>query len=77
MEFYEMTASALSRLMQAGEASSSEVVKNYLDRIGRVDPQIRAFITVSAESALEEAREVDRRRAAREELHPLAGSRWR
>ncbi len=68
-----MTANVLSRLLQAGKVSSTEVVKSFLDRIDRSDPKIKAFITISAETALKEAEEVDRRRAAGEELHPLAG----
>ncbi len=73
MELFEMTAAGLSRLLQAAEVSSVEVVRSFLGRIEQADPQVRAFITVSAESALQTAEEVDRRRAGGEQLHPLAG----
>ncbi len=68
-----MTAAGLSRLLQAKEVSSVEVVKSFLDRIEQVEPQVKAFITISTEQALRAAGEVDRRRAGGEQLHPLAG----
>ncbi|HHX86743.1 MAG TPA: Asp-tRNA(Asn)/Glu-tRNA(Gln) amidotransferase subunit GatA [Firmicutes bacterium] len=73
MELFKMTAAGLSRLLQAKEVSSVEVVQSFLDRIEQVEPQVKAFITISAEQALQAAREVDRRRTGDEQLHPLAG----
>lgn len=67
------SALELAENLKAGALSSTEVTRAHLDRIGAVDGEISAFITVTADSALATAASVDRRRAAGEELHPLAG----
>ncbi|MBO1750813.1 Asp-tRNA(Asn)/Glu-tRNA(Gln) amidotransferase subunit GatA [Actinotalea sp. BY-33] len=67
------TAAQLSEALRAGEVTSVEVTQAHLDRIAAVDGAVHAFLHVSAEEALATAREVDARRAAGEELHPLAG----
>ncbi|PZA06524.1 MULTISPECIES: Asp-tRNA(Asn)/Glu-tRNA(Gln) amidotransferase subunit GatA [unclassified Meiothermus] len=51
--------------------SPTEVTKHYLERIARLDPQIRAFLRVNP-AALGEAQQVEQRLSAGEEL-PLAG----
>ncbi|EYT63311.1 glutamyl-tRNA amidotransferase [Dietzia sp. UCD-THP] len=67
------TAAELARRIAAGEVSSEEVTRAHLDRISEVDGEINAFLHVGADEALEAARAVDARRAAGEELGPLAG----
>ncbi|MGA9103617.1 Asp-tRNA(Asn)/Glu-tRNA(Gln) amidotransferase subunit GatA [Aeromicrobium sp.] len=67
------TADELSRRLTAREVSSVELTQAYVDRIGAVDEEIHAFLHVDTEGALATARDVDARRAAGEELHPLAG----
>ncbi|RUM89745.1 MAG: Asp-tRNA(Asn)/Glu-tRNA(Gln) amidotransferase GatCAB subunit A [Thermodesulfatator sp.] len=54
------------------EISAVEATRYYLERIERLDPKIRAYITVCAEEALQEAEEADRRLSAGEDL-PLLG----
>ena len=68
-----MTAAELARAMTTGEASSVEVTEAHLERIAAVDEQVHAFLHVDAEGAIAAARSVDERRAAGEELGPLAG----
>jgi aspartyl/glutamyl-tRNA(Asn/Gln) amidotransferase, A subunit len=72
-ELTTKTAAELGRLVAAGEVSAVEVTQAHLDRIAEVEPKIDAFLHVAAESALEQARAVDARRAAGERLGPLAG----
>ncbi|GIW42911.1 MAG: glutamyl-tRNA(Gln) amidotransferase subunit A [Candidatus Binatia bacterium] len=62
----------VSRRLDAGDISSVELTSRILERIEATEPKIRAFITVTAELALEQAREADRRRA-RGERGPLLG----
>ncbi|PKU71439.1 glutamyl-tRNA(Gln) amidotransferase subunit A, chloroplastic/mitochondrial [Dendrobium catenatum] len=52
--------------------TASDIAGEYLDRLHKVEPQIRSFLHVS-ESAMKEAEEVDRMVAAGRELPPLAG----
>jgi aspartyl-tRNA(Asn)/glutamyl-tRNA(Gln) amidotransferase subunit A len=67
------SAAQLAAHLAAGEVSSVEVTQAHLDRIAAVDTDVHAFLHVSTESALATARDIDARRAAGEDLHPLAG----
>jgi Asp-tRNA(Asn)/Glu-tRNA(Gln) amidotransferase A subunit family amidase len=60
---------ALGDLLRRGETSSEAIVTACLERIERLDPALRAFITVDAEGARRAARRLDRGRAR----GPLAG----
>lgn len=68
-----LSAAALAERLAAGEVSSVEATRAHLDRIAAVDGVVHAFLHVSAEKALATAADVDARRAAGDELHPLAG----
>ncbi|MEU4641673.1 Asp-tRNA(Asn)/Glu-tRNA(Gln) amidotransferase subunit GatA [Micromonospora sp. NPDC023814] len=68
-----LTATEIAGLVAAGETSAVEVTRAHLDRIAAVDDRVHAFLHVDSEGALAAAREVDARRAAGEELGPLAG----
>ncbi len=68
-----ISAAALADKLQAGEVSSVEATRAHLDRIAAVEPAVHAFLHVSDEDALATAADVDARRAAGEDLHPLAG----
>jgi aspartyl-tRNA(Asn)/glutamyl-tRNA(Gln) amidotransferase subunit A len=48
-----------SRLVQTRTVSPVELTRACLDRIERLDPILKAFITVTAESALQEARQAE------------------
>jgi aspartyl-tRNA(Asn)/glutamyl-tRNA(Gln) amidotransferase subunit A len=67
------SASELSTALRAGEVSSVEVTQAHLDRIAAVDGDVHAFLHVAEQEALATAQDVDRRRAAGEDLHVLAG----
>ncbi len=62
-ELTRLTASALADAIETGQASAEEVAQAHLDRIEAVDGAVHAFLHVSTESALEQARAVDRARA--------------
>ncbi|MGI5144987.1 Asp-tRNA(Asn)/Glu-tRNA(Gln) amidotransferase subunit GatA [Plantactinospora sp. CA-294935] len=68
-----MTATEIAALIAGGEASAVEVTQAHLDRIAAVDDRVHAFLHVDVDGALEAARAVDAKRAAGEELGPLAG----
>ncbi|MFE4465707.1 Asp-tRNA(Asn)/Glu-tRNA(Gln) amidotransferase subunit GatA [Oerskovia sp. NPDC056781] len=68
-----LSAADLAAHLVSGEVSSVEATQAHLDRIGDVDPAVHAFLHVSTEDALATARDIDSRRAAGEDLHPLAG----
>lgn len=70
--YEEITLKELEKGYAEGTFKTEEIVKAYLDRIGIYESNYNAFTMMNA-GALQEAREVDRRRAAGEKLGPLAG----
>ncbi|MEL7974233.1 Asp-tRNA(Asn)/Glu-tRNA(Gln) amidotransferase subunit GatA [Isoptericola sp. F-RaC21] len=68
-----LSAAELAETLARKEASSVEATRAHLDRIAAVDGDVHAFLHVSSDDALATAADVDARRAAGEELHPLAG----
>src|SRR5262245_62120957 len=73
MNLNNITADKLAALYRNKEISVSDVIKSTYEEIARVDKDIRAFISLSPDRALDEARRVDAKIAAGEELPPLAG----
>ncbi|WP_440069143.1 Asp-tRNA(Asn)/Glu-tRNA(Gln) amidotransferase subunit GatA [Streptosporangium sp. OZ121] len=73
MSLIRKSAADLGALIASGEVSAVEVAQAHLDRMAAVEPKVNAFLHVDAETTLEQARAVDARRAAGEELGPLAG----
>ncbi len=69
----QLDAAELGRRLAAGETSSVELTRAYLDRIAERDDVLGAYLHVDAEAALARAGEVDAARAAGAELGPLAG----
>ncbi|MFO7898881.1 MAG: amidase family protein, partial [Planctomycetota bacterium] len=69
----ELSASDLHRTLLDGETSAGEITRAFLDRIDRVDGQIDAFNTVTADAALAKANDVDARLTKDEPVGPLAG----
>src|SRR5258708_35993533 len=67
------SAAELSPLLKARKLSPAEVVRAFLDRIEAVNPQVNAFITVTGEQALEQARKAEREIAAGRYRGPLHG----
>jgi aspartyl-tRNA(Asn)/glutamyl-tRNA(Gln) amidotransferase subunit A len=67
-----LSASELASNLAAGEVSSVEATQAHLDRIAAVDGDIHSFLHVSKD-ALDTAARIDAKRAAGEELSPLAG----
>ncbi len=61
MDLHRLTIHEASDLLHRREISSPELTQTCLDRIAAVDPAVRAFVTVSAEQALHQAGEADRR----------------
>jgi aspartyl-tRNA(Asn)/glutamyl-tRNA(Gln) amidotransferase subunit A len=68
-----VTLPEAARALRQREVSSVELTRAALDRIDRLNPTLNAFLTVTAESALERAGQADRELAARHDLGPLHG----
>jgi aspartyl-tRNA(Asn)/glutamyl-tRNA(Gln) amidotransferase subunit A len=63
----------MGRLARAREVSPVELVEAHLARIERLNPELGAFITITADEALREAREAERELAAGNARGPLHG----
>jgi aspartyl-tRNA(Asn)/glutamyl-tRNA(Gln) amidotransferase subunit A len=68
-----LTAAQTGAAIAAGEISAVETTRAHLERIAAVDSRVHAFLHVDADGALAAAAAVDARRAAGEQLGPLAG----
>ncbi len=73
MNITKMTVKQLSDSIRARELSSVEVTRAYLDKIEEKDGEIGAYLTVTAEKALEDAEKTDRKLLSGEKMSPLAG----
>lgn len=73
MKLWELTAHQLAAAICRGETSAAEATEAYLERIQAVEGQIEAYLTITADLAREQARQVDARLARGEEVGPLAG----
>ncbi|TFB68165.1 Asp-tRNA(Asn)/Glu-tRNA(Gln) amidotransferase subunit GatA [Cryobacterium glaciale] len=69
----KLSAAALSELLISKEVSAVEATRAHLDHIAAVDTDLHAFLHVAGDAALSTAAQIDARRAAGEELNPLAG----
>jgi aspartyl-tRNA(Asn)/glutamyl-tRNA(Gln) amidotransferase subunit A len=69
----DLTAAELGRQLRAGETTALETVDSCLRRIESVDERVKAFLSLDAEGARRQARAVDERLAAGEDISPAAG----
>ena len=67
-----LTVRRAGELLRTGQVSSVELTQMALDRIRDVEPRTKAFVTVTEDLALEQAREADERIAG-EDAGPLTG----
>ena len=72
-ELTRRSAAEIAAAIASGETSAVEVTEAHLDRIAAVDAALHAFLHVDTDGALAAARQVDAKRAAGDQLGPLAG----
>ncbi|MGN0286249.1 MAG: Asp-tRNA(Asn)/Glu-tRNA(Gln) amidotransferase subunit GatA [Atopobiaceae bacterium] len=71
--FDSLSAAQIAKGVADGQFSATEVAKASLDAIQQREPQVQAFLQVSADLALKAAEATDKARAAGQQLGPLAG----
>ena len=71
--FNYATVSQAAAAIRAGETSAVELTRSCLARIERLDELLNAFVTVTADQALEEAAQADRELASGRDRGPLHG----
>jgi aspartyl-tRNA(Asn)/glutamyl-tRNA(Gln) amidotransferase subunit A len=62
-ELHTLTVTAARAALDAGDVTAAELTEAALARIAATDPQVRAYLTVTADLALEQARAADAARA--------------
>src|SRR6266487_3402799 len=67
-----LTVHAATGLLDAGQTSSEELTRAHLERIEALDERVKAYLTITADLALEQARAADARRRSGER-GPLLG----
>jgi aspartyl-tRNA(Asn)/glutamyl-tRNA(Gln) amidotransferase subunit A len=55
------------------ERSATEITQDYLNQIEALEPKLHSYLTITAEQALAQAKQVDAQIAAGEAIGPLAG----
>ncbi|MFA4826917.1 MAG: Asp-tRNA(Asn)/Glu-tRNA(Gln) amidotransferase subunit GatA [Candidatus Shapirobacteria bacterium] len=74
MDLSLTTISQIRQLLLAKKIKAVDIVKYYLDRIKKYDPQIQSFITVTEKEAKKQAKVIDDKITAGQSLGALAGS---
>ncbi len=72
MDIKHLTITKAKEALKNKEFSSVELTKTYLERIKTLEPKLNAFVTVTEEEALKNAKEADEKLAKGEDL-PLLG----
>src|SRR5207247_2836214 len=73
MNLKNITAEKLVALYKNRDLTVTEVIKSVYEEIDRVDKDVRAFISLCPDRALDDARRMDAKIAAGEPIEPLAG----
>ncbi len=73
MELTELTINEVHKGLEKKEFSAVELAKTYLDKIKEKDKGISAFLTVTEDLALSEAKEIDQKIKAGKKLNILSG----
>jgi aspartyl-tRNA(Asn)/glutamyl-tRNA(Gln) amidotransferase subunit A len=63
----------LHQQLVSKERSAVEITQDYLDRITTLEPQLHSYLTITSEQALAQAKQVDDKIAAGDEVGILAG----
>ena len=71
-KFRYLTIHEAHELLKAKEMTSVELTQMCLDRVAQVEPKIRAFLTLTDELALKQAKKADER-IARGDISPMTG----
>lgn len=73
MDLHELGLQEAHGLLSSRKISSEELTRAYLERIQQVDPQVKSYVTIAEEAALEQARLADQRISTSDNLTQLTG----
>src|SRR5690242_15392828 len=73
MSLFQKTIRELHQMLVDGEISSVELTESVLGQIGAVGDKTKAYLLVTRELALRQAKAADERLRARRDVKPLTG----
>ena len=73
MELYEYTVHELAQKLEKGEITSEQITKSYFDRIKEKDKDVKAYVSILENEAMEKARKIDLARKNGEIVGKYAG----
>ncbi len=73
MDLTKLTIAELQEQLRKRAVTAREIAEAHLKRINERDPQVKAFLSLSPERALEQAAAIDRMVEKKQPLPPLAG----
>ena len=73
MDIINLTVSELKEKLKNKELTSEEITRAYIDRINEKEKDVKAFVTTLCDQALEQAKEIDKKRKSGEIKSELAG----
>jgi aspartyl-tRNA(Asn)/glutamyl-tRNA(Gln) amidotransferase subunit A len=73
MDILKLTLAEMKSALDAKKISSAELIDFYLNRIKRYDNELKAFLHVAEENAVDKAKKYDEMRSKGESLPPFAG----
>jgi aspartyl-tRNA(Asn)/glutamyl-tRNA(Gln) amidotransferase subunit A len=73
VDYFDYTAREIKELLADKQVTASEVTQSVFDRIVEVEPDVRAYVTLTEEIALAEAKAIDKKIAAGEDAGILGG----
>lgn len=74
MDFTLLSIQQIRQLLLDKKATATQITQFYLDRVKSIDPKIKAFITITAKEALDQAAKIDTKVAKGETIGQLAGA---
>ena len=73
MNITDLTVHELMEKLEKKELTSEEITKAYIDRINEKEKDVDAFVTLTTDDALKQAKEIDEKRKNGEDVSKLAG----
>lgn len=73
MELFDLSAHELADLLKKRELTAIDVTGAIIKRVHQVDEDVRSYVTLNEEDALEAARKIDENRSKGDAVYPLAG----
>ena len=73
MNLYELPIHTLHDMRRKGEITTEEIARSVLDRIDQTEDKLHAFLYLSGEKIVDNAKRIDDRIGKKEAVHPIAG----